>query len=320
MSKISVIFINRLRNFYRTGYQWVMIFSPLLFVVLELFLIYAVLESTMDDDDDDKEKEDDKEELISILFTCYFILFYILGQCVSAQVFAFNPLNDKKMGLRQMMFMSGLNSFEYWTGLWMADMLILAIPNLVFTAIMPIFEMIMKPSNIGYFVLVWFLFQANYITVIYLFSHVFAGPESGGKALTGILSGGLLMLPLLLSSLLGGFIADDFGKFFANAASPFYFFDPFITGPAQLYLTCIEDSKYMSDWGFKLFNSLDPTYGVYVGVMIAQFIVFFSLNLVIDTAVMNGYKKRSSHQGAEPPLLDVRQDVIDHENDVKSNS
>ena len=57
-----------------------------------------------------------------------------------------------------MMFMSGLNSFEYWTGLWMADMLILAIPNLVFTVIMPIFTMIMKRNNIGYFVLVWFFF------------------------------------------------------------------------------------------------------------------------------------------------------------------
>ena len=45
ISKISVIFINRLRNFYRTGYQWVMVFCPLLFVVLELFLLYAVLES-----------------------------------------------------------------------------------------------------------------------------------------------------------------------------------------------------------------------------------------------------------------------------------
>lgn len=318
MSKISVIFINRLRNFYRTGYQWVMIFCPLLFVVLELFLIYAVLEST--EDENDSEGEDSKEKLISILFTCYFIMFYILGQCVSAQVFAFNPLNDKKMGLRQMMFMSGLNSFEYWTGLWMADMIILAIPNLVFTAIMPIFTMIMKRSNIGYFVLVWFFFQANYIMLIYLCSHIFAGPESGTKALTGILSGGFLLFPLLISSLLGGFIADDFGKFFANAASPFYFFDPFITGPAQLYLTCINDSKYMSTWGFELFNSLDPSYGLYVGVMIAQFVVFFSLNLVIDTAVMNGYKKRSSHQGEEPPLLDVRQDVIDHENDVKSNS
>lgn len=80
---------------------------------------------------------------MSIFFTCYFILFYIFGQCVSAQAFAFNPLNDKKMGLRQMMFMSGLNSFEYWSGLWMADMLVLAIPNLVFTAIMPLFETIM---------------------------------------------------------------------------------------------------------------------------------------------------------------------------------
>ena len=156
--------------------------------------------------------------------------------------------------------------------------------------------------------------------LVYLLSHIFAGPDTGGKALTGILSGGFLMLPLLLASLLGGFIADDFGKFFANAASPFYFFDPFITGPAQLYLTCIDGNKYVDFPSFKLFGSLEATYGLYIGVMIAQFIFFFCLNLVIDTAVMNGYKKRSSHHGAEPPLLDVRQDVIDHENDVKSNS
>ena len=99
-----------------------------------------------------------------------------MGQGISAQVYAFTPLNDKSMGLRQMMFMSGLNSFEYWTGLLMADMCIQAIPNLVFTIIMPIFTQIMQRSNIGYFVLCWFLFQATYMTVIYLLTHLFATP------------------------------------------------------------------------------------------------------------------------------------------------
>lgn len=138
--------------------------------------------------------------------------------------------------------------------------------------------------------------------------------------MTGIIIGGLTFFPVLIASLLGGFIADDYGKFFANAVSPFYFFDPFITFTAQLYLTCIDGSEYMGDWGFELFGSLEASYGLYAGVMLAEFILFFSLNLIVDTAVMNGYKKRSSHQGAEPPLLDVRQDVKDHENDVKNNS
>ena len=58
MSKISVIFVSRLRLFYRNGFQWVLIFAPLLFVVLELFLIYAILESSVDNGDEDTPTDD----------------------------------------------------------------------------------------------------------------------------------------------------------------------------------------------------------------------------------------------------------------------
>lgn len=35
---------------------------------------------------------------------------------------------------------------------------------------------------------------------------------------------------------------------------------------------------------------------------------------------MYGYRKRGGHVGEDPPLLDVRQDVKEHENEVKGNA
>jgi hypothetical protein len=79
-----------------------------------------------------------------MFFTIYFVLFYLIGTGISSSVFVFTPLQDKGMGLRQMMFMSGLNSFEYFTGMLLADWIVLAIPNVVFTIIMPFFSQIMS--------------------------------------------------------------------------------------------------------------------------------------------------------------------------------
>jgi hypothetical protein len=46
-SKIYVVFLNRLRQFYRSGYQWAVLFTPLMYIIFQLFMIYAVLESTI---------------------------------------------------------------------------------------------------------------------------------------------------------------------------------------------------------------------------------------------------------------------------------
>ena len=75
----------------------------------------------------------------------------------------------------------------------------------------------------------------------------------------------------------------------------------------------------MEDWTFKLFGSIEPSNGLFCGIILAQAIVFFLLNLAIDHFVMRGFSRRSNHTGAEPPLLDVRQDVKDHEQDVKNS-
>jgi hypothetical protein len=76
----------------------------------------------------------------------------------------------------------------------------------------------------------------------------------------------------------------------------------------------------MEDWTFKLFGSIEPSNGFFCGIIIAQIIVFYLLNMLIDHFVMRGFSRRSNHTGAEPPLLDVRNDVKEHEQDVKNNS
>ena len=45
-----------------------------------------------------------------------------------------------------------------------------------------------------------------------------------------------------------------------------------------------------------------------------------TLNILIDQWKWYGYRKRGGHVGADPPLLDVEQDVRDHENEVKAGN
>lgn len=141
----------------------------------------------------------------------------------------------------------------------------------------------------------------------------------GAKVIAVIMSVGLLIFPFLLASIIGAIISGDFLEVFTNSISPWYFIDPLLTFAAQCYLVCIKDKEYMSDSGFKLFGGLEPSNGLYCGVMVAQTIFFFLLNVCLDSYIMHGYQRRSSHQGAEPPLLDAHDDVKEHENNVKNN-
>ena len=45
-----------------------------------------------------------------------------------------------------MMFICGLSSTEYFTGLLLADMIIFNVPNVVISALLPIFPQIMEQS------------------------------------------------------------------------------------------------------------------------------------------------------------------------------
>ena len=45
--------------------------------------------------------------------------------------------------------------------------------------------------------------------------------------------------------------------------------------------------------------------------------IVFTLTVLIDSCIRNGYKKRGGKDGELPPLLEVHQDVKDHEEQVR---
>jgi len=51
-----------------------------------------------------------------------------------------------------------------------------------------------------------------------------------------------------------------------------------------------------------------------------QIIIIGAINLCIDKRIMNAYRRRGGHVGADPTMLDVRQDVNDHADEVRRNA
>lgn len=54
-----------------------------------------------------------------------------------------------------------------------------------------------------------------------------------------------------------------------------------------------------------------------IGVLSYQIVVIFILTVLIDHCIRTGYKKRGGADGELPPHLEVRQDVKDHEEQVR---
>ena len=134
--KVGVLFINRLRIFIRSGFQWYVLCIPLLYVVIQLFIAYAIIVSIVNGDNQDK--------FISIFFTFYFTFFLILGQSFTAGLFGVQPMYDKKGGLRQMMHMSGLTSVEYFLGTFLGDMVLFSMPAVVISLCLMAVHQIME--------------------------------------------------------------------------------------------------------------------------------------------------------------------------------
>ena len=58
-------------------------------------------------------------------------------------MWAMIPMNEKKGGLRQMMFMNGLKSHEYYLGLFLGDILLYTGPAIIMSLCLLIIDDIM---------------------------------------------------------------------------------------------------------------------------------------------------------------------------------
>ena len=133
LQKIKVVFINRMKVFARSSFQWFILLVPLIYVIIQLFIAFAIIKTVVTD-------EGDLSTVVSIFFTFYFTFFLVLGQSLTAGLYGFIPMTEKKGGLRQMMHMSGLTSFQYYAGLFLGDIILFIGPGVVISLALIPFE------------------------------------------------------------------------------------------------------------------------------------------------------------------------------------
>ena len=135
--KICVIMLHRLQLFYRSGTQWVACIIPLAFVAMMCFTFYSIVRSVVKD-------PEEVEDTVPIMLKVVFNIFLVIGYTFTAGMAAVLPMQEKKGGLRHMMYLFGLNSFEYFLGMAIADWIIVAVPATIASALLLAFDEIME--------------------------------------------------------------------------------------------------------------------------------------------------------------------------------
>ena len=135
--KICVIMLHRLQLFYRSGVQWVACIIPLAFVAMMCFTFYSIIRSVVKD-------PADVEETVPIMLKVIFGIFLVIGYTFTAGMSAVLPMQEKKGGLRHMMHLFGLNSFEYFLGMAIADWIIVTVPATIACILLLAFDEIME--------------------------------------------------------------------------------------------------------------------------------------------------------------------------------
>ena len=201
-SKICMIAHHRIILFYRDASQWVALLIPILFVTMMAFIFYSLVKVIATG------QNADVDRIVPLMLKVVFGFFLTIGSTFTAGMSANLPMEEKKGGLRHMMHLFGLNSLQYWTGTWLGDALIVAIPPTVIAVVLLVFDDIMERHYVPEFFILFWMFGNTLNTISYLFSHIFSSPETGIKYISLIYSLGFLIGPLVLwsifASLLGG--------------------------------------------------------------------------------------------------------------------
>jgi hypothetical protein len=208
--KISVIFLHRLQNFYRSSTQWVASLLPLAFVAMMIFVLYSIMKAAGPDKEEKPEDaEEYEEETIPMILRWMFSTIMILSYSITAGMAAVLPLKEKKGGLRHMMKLFGLNSFEYWFGMLIADFIIVLVPAIVASIALLMHDLLMEREYVPEFFVNFVLFVTAINCFSYLFSHAFSDPDTAIKNLSLIYMFGLFIGPLVLTSILSAVIDSE---------------------------------------------------------------------------------------------------------------
>lgn len=316
--KIGVIFLHRLQNFYRSSTQWVASLLPLAFVAIMIFILYSILKAA---GPDKKEKPEDaaeyEEDTIPTVLRYSFSTVMILSYSITAGMAAVLPLKEKKGGLRHMMKLFGLNSFEYWFGMFMADFVIVLVPAVVAAVGLLTNDLLMEREYVPEFFVDFVLFVTAINCFSYLFSHAFSDPDTAMKNLSLIYIFGLFIGPLVLSIIVSSIIGTD--NAYPSAMEFWFWFSPFFTFlNFTVNITIRGSLADEEDMSFKVLDNYEVDLKLATAVYLYQIVIVFSIVVLVDWLLGRRYKNADKHaDGKKPPHLEVHQDVVEHEEQVK---
>ncbi len=198
-------------------------------------------------------------------------------------------MEEKNVGLRHMMHLFGLNSATYWIGMFIADMIIVAIPAVVCVFMLLVFDDIMDREFTGEFLLLLWVYNCTLNVFSYAFSHLFKDPDTGIKYISMIYSVGFFLGPLVGWLILGGILASgkDDSELIADGFSFFYFVSPLFTFWISTYNLTVRDNEILDDWPI-YGNIVNGWWGI--GIMSVHIAIVFSLVIFVDYKIRNSYK------------------------------
>lgn len=225
----------------------------------------------------------------------------ILSYSITAGMAAVLPLKEKKGGLRHMMKIFGLNSFEYWFGMLMADFVIILVPAITASIGLLTNDLLMDREYVPEFFVDFVLFVTAINCFSYLFSHAFSDPDTAIKNLSLIYMFGLFIGPFILTIILS--VAVDMDNMYESAMEFWFWFSPFFTFFIYTYNITIRGSKN-DDFSFEVAGDYEIDLKLAIGVYMYQIIIVFSIVVLVDWLLGRRYKNADKHaDGKTPPHL-----------------
>ena len=125
-----------------------------------------------------------------------------------------------------MLIMSGMSNFLYWIGLYLADLVLLIFPWLLFSLFVLLTRIDGFFQELGELMLIVFSFGSALIPLIYLISTAFHDSVTAGKCIAPILIVCGNIVPLVILPWIFGTAAQAVGLFCVGLL---YFSNPFMT-------------------------------------------------------------------------------------------
>lgn len=148
----------------------------------------------------------DNPEGSALLSANLFTVFVLLGFSLCSGLFIIAPVSDKECKMRQMLTFIGMKPISYYTGSFLADLVLFIIPSMGFVALLfPLgIKLFIMDGTWALLFVVMVTFGLSLISVTYLFSFLYSNPNTAFRQIGIIYYLGGTILPLVVSTIIAG--------------------------------------------------------------------------------------------------------------------